>query len=247
MRVLWASLAIIVVDQISKLTVLKTMVRSRSIPVIGDWFKLTYTENPGMAFGVAFGPPSMITILSIVATTIIVGYLYTVRRGYLPYRASLALVLGGALGNIIDRVFYGNLFYDLPYFQGRVVDFLHLDVWRGYLPEWIPLFGGTGLALFPIGNVADVAIIAGVVGIIWFQKRYHAQVNAESGTGEPGVDDGPAGDGVIDIVAIGADSKAVALPASAVQDGRESPAVSPGVNPAGPMPGVEGGAVQDQR
>jgi signal peptidase II len=214
MRVLWVSLAIIVADQISKLAVLKTMVRSRSIPVIGDWFKLTYTENPGMAFGVAFGPPAMITILSIIATTIIIGYLYTVRRGYLPYRASLALVLGGALGNIIDRVFYGKLFYDLPFFQGRVVDFLHLDVWRGYLPDWIPLFGGTGLALFPIGNVADVAIIVGVIGIIWFQKRYHAQIAAESGAEEP-----DPGVGSTDAALVAVE----------------------------PLPGVDEGAVQDQR
>lgn len=185
MRVLWVTLVVIVADQISKLIVLKTMVRSRSIPVIGDWFKFTYTENPGMAFGVEFGPPSLITILSILATTIIVAYLFHVRVGYRPYRVSLALVLGGALGNIIDRVFYGKVFYDLPFFQGRVVDFLHLDVWRGYLPEWIPLVGGNGLALFPIGNIADVSIIAGVVGIIWFQKRYHEQLSAGAESQEP--------------------------------------------------------------
>ena len=180
MRVLWASLIVIAADQIAKLTVLKTMVRSRSIPVIGDWFKLTYTENPGMAFGVTFGPPALITILSLVATVVIVGYLVSVRRGYTPYRMSLALVLGGAVGNIIDRIFYGRIFYDLPYFQGRVVDFLHLDVWRGYLPEWLPILGGNAVALFPIGNVADVAIIAGVVGIIWFQRRFHEKAAADA-------------------------------------------------------------------
>lgn len=175
MRVLWISFIIVVCDQIAKLAVLKTMVRSRSIPVLGDWFKLTYTENPGMAFGVVFGPPSMISILSIIATVIIIAYLVSVRSGLRAYRVSLALVLGGALGNIIDRVLYGRIFYDMPLFQGRVVDFIHLDVWRGIMPDWLPFFGGRAVALFPIGNIADLAIIAGVVGIIWFQKQFHEQ------------------------------------------------------------------------
>lgn len=186
MRVLWISFIIVLCDQLAKLTVLKTMVRSRSVPVVGDWFKLTYTENPGMAFGVVFGPPSMISILSIIATVIIIAYLFSVRSGLRSYRVSLALVLGGAVGNIIDRVLYGRVFYDMPLFQGRVVDFIHLDVWRGIMPDWLPVFGGRAVALFPIGNIADLAIIAGVVGIIWFQKQFHERefgpVDAEDAT-----------------------------------------------------------------
>jgi signal peptidase II len=178
---LWVSVIIVFCDQLAKLAVLKTMVRSRSVPILGDWLKLTYTENPGMAFGVEFGPPAMISVLSIVATFVIIGYFYSVRGGYRPYRLSLALVLGGAIGNIVDRVLYGKVFYDLPYFQGRVVDYFHLDIWRGFLPDWIPLFGGKAVALFPIGNIADIAIIAGVVGIIWFQKRFHDQETTPRG------------------------------------------------------------------
>ena len=225
MRVLWVSVIIVLCDQLAKLAVLKTMVRSRSIPVIGDWLKLTYTENPGMAFGVEFGPPAMISILSIVATIVIVGYFYRVRNGYRPYRLSLALVLGGAVGNIVDRVAYGKLFYDMPLFQGRVVDFFHLDIWRGFLPDWIPLMGGKAVALFPIGNIADIAIIAGVVGIIWFQKRFHDQeMNAVAGvTGTPATDPAP--------VPPDASTEAEAAPPppadDAVSGSIDGPAVSP--------------------
>ncbi|MEZ4695882.1 MAG: signal peptidase II [Rhodothermales bacterium] len=182
MRVLWLSVVIIIVDQLSKwLAFTRLRPLNESIRILGNWFKFTYTENPGMAFGVefGFGPPFLVTLFSIIATVVIVVYLYSVRRGYAPYRVSLALVMGGAVGNIIDRVFYGAIHYNLPLFQGRVVDFIHLDVWRGAWPDWIPGIGGHGFALFPIGNVADLAIIAGVVGILFFQKRFHRHMMAE--------------------------------------------------------------------
>ena len=225
MRVLWVSVIIVLCDQLSKLAVLKTMVRSRSIPVIGDWLKLTYTENPGMAFGVEFGPPAMISILSIVATVVIVAYFYRVRNGYRPYRLSLALVLGGAVGNIVDRVAYGKLFYDMPLFQGRVVDFFHLDIWRGFLPDWIPLMGGKAVALFPIGNIADLAIIAGVVGIIWFQKRFHDQEMAALAAATGASETDPA---ALPPDASGEANAVAPAPADDAVSGRtDGPAVSP--------------------
>ena len=173
MRVLWASLIVIVADQITKVVVTKTLAHSSSTPVIGDWLKLTFTENPGMAFGVTFGPPALITVFSIAATVIILVYAFSIRRGYLPYRFSLALVLGGAIGNIIDRVFYGKLLYGQPFFQGKVVDFIHVDLWRGFVNESVPVIGGNYVALFPIWNVADMAIVLGVVGILVFQRAFH--------------------------------------------------------------------------
>lgn len=166
-------LTILVLDQISKVVVLNTMERGESIPVLGQWLRLTFTENPGMAFGLSFGPPATITILSILATGLIIYYLAAVARFYTPYRVSLSFVLGGAFGNIIDRVFYGKLLYGEPLFQGHVVDFIHVDVWRGYVSEAIPLIGGNYMALFPIWNVADMSIVVGVAGILFFQKRFH--------------------------------------------------------------------------
>jgi len=164
---------VIVVDQVTKIIVLKTMTKGQSVILLGDWLKFTFTENPGMAFGLEFGPPALITIFSLVATLLIVVYLYEVGGVYRPYRISLCMVLGGALGNIIDRVLYGKLLYGDPYFLGKVVDFIHINIWRGYVPESIPIFGGRYLALFPIWNVADMAIVLGVIGIIVFQKHFH--------------------------------------------------------------------------
>ena len=166
-------LSVILVDQICKIIVLNTMTLGMSITLLGDWLKFTFTENPGMAFGMRFGPPAMITIFSILATFLIIIYLFKIGSIYRPYQTSLSFVLGGALGNIIDRVFYGAILYDEPLFLGKVVDFIHVNVWRGYVPDGIPFIGGSYMALFPIWNVADMSIVLGVVGILFFQKRFH--------------------------------------------------------------------------
>lgn len=178
MRVLWITAVAVVLDQLTKFMVLRTMYRSQSIPLIGDWLKLTFTENPGMAFGITFGPKMLITIFSVIASVLIAAYLYAIRDAYWPYRASLALILGGAFGNIIDRVFYGVLLGYETLFAGRVVDFIHVDLWSGYINPAVPFFGGSYLALFPIWNVADMAIVGGVIGILIFQHRYHEELTA---------------------------------------------------------------------
>lgn len=179
MRVLWITAAAVLADQLAKVTVLRYMYRGQSIPVLGDWLKFTFTENPGMAFGITFGPRSLVTISSIVATLLIIVYLVKVRNDYLPYRASLALILGGALGNIIDRIFYGVLLGYDTFFVGKVVDFFHVNLWNGVIPIGIPLVGGTYVSLFPIWNVADMAIVCGVVGILLTQKSYHDHLVAQ--------------------------------------------------------------------
>lgn len=172
-RAVWIILSVIVLDQVTKIVVLNTMQRQESISIIGDWFRFTFTENPGMAFGIQYGPAALITVFSIAATGLIILYLRKVGHIYTPYRLSLSLVLGGAIGNIIDRVFYGAILYDAPLFAGKVVDFIHINAWRGYVPDGVPLMGGKYLQLFPIWNVADMAIVLGVIGILFFQRRFH--------------------------------------------------------------------------
>ncbi len=187
MRALWITIAVILVDQVSKYIVLHTMLPHESIPILGDWLKLTFTENPGMAFGITFGPPAMVTVFSIIATVLIILYIFKVGNTYFPYQASLALVLGGALGNIIDRVFYGVILGYDTFFLGKVVDFIHVNVWRGYIPDFIPFFGGSYVALFPIWNVADMSIVAGVIGILIFQKKFHERLAMKHGPSEGAV------------------------------------------------------------
>lgn len=187
MRILWITAVTIIVDQLAKIAVVKYMFPGQSIPVLGDWLRLTFTTNPGMAFGISFGPPGLVTILSLLATGLIIAYMFTIRGGYGPYIASLGLILGGALGNIIDRMFYGVIYGHGALFTGEVVDFIHFNIWRGYLPDQIPLIGGNYVALFPIWNVADMAIVIGVVGILMFQNRFHEERARSTGIPEEGL------------------------------------------------------------
>ncbi len=166
----------LLIDQFTKWLVVQNMVRYESIPVLGDWLKLTYTRNPGMAFGISFGPPWTVTVLAVVATLLICVYMWTVRRTYTPFRYSLALILGGALGNIIDRVAYGVLYDGLGWFQGQVVDFVHVDLYNDWVD--LPLLGNRYVSLFPIWNVADMAIVGGVIGFMAFQGRFHRSLAA---------------------------------------------------------------------
>ena len=179
MRFLWLSAAVVALDQATKVAVLQFMASptgvSRSIPIIGDWLRLTFTENPGMAFGITIGPPGTVTVLSLIATCLVAAYLYHIRNGYAPYLWSLTLIFGGAVGNIIDRVFYGVILDYGTWFTGHVVDFIHVSLWRGFIPQAVPLIGGSYMELFPIWNVADMSIVLGVVGVLTFHRTFHEQ------------------------------------------------------------------------
>ena len=178
MRPVWIAVSIIVIDQISKAIVRSRMRLGQSIEVFGDWLKLTFTENPGMAFGIEFGSPLIVTALAITATVLIVLYLKVVKTDNLGYTIGLALILGGAIGNIIDRVFFGVIYGYSGFFAGQVVDFIHVDLWSGRISDVIPVIGGAHIALFPIWNVADMAIVIGVVMVVIFQQMIESPVPA---------------------------------------------------------------------
>ena len=172
MRLACVVVGVLILDQVTKVMVRVQMIPGHTIALVGDWLKFTFTENPGMAFGITFGPAGLITAFSILATVLIAIYLYSVRYGYIWYCVSLSGVFGGALGNIVDRLFYGMVFDYAPFFKGRVVDFIHVDLWTGFLPDLIPVVGGSYVSVFPIFNVADIAIVCGVAGILLFQKPF---------------------------------------------------------------------------
>ncbi len=182
------SLLVIAVDQAVKLLVHYNMEYGMigQIRVLGDWFKLHYTLNPGMAFGLQLGSEYGKLILSLfrlVAMGGIAYYLYTMtRRGaHTGFLVCIALILGGAIGNVIDSTFYGVLLGNAPYgsptpwFHGQVVDMFYIDIWEGVVPEWIPVFGGKYYSLWPIFNVADASIFTGVATILTFQNRFFAE------------------------------------------------------------------------
>jgi signal peptidase II len=176
MRVLWLSLVILVVDQLTKVWVVQTFDPGLSVPVLGDWLKFTFTTNPGMAFGMELGSKLFLSLFSIVATVAIGVYLWVIREAPLGYRLALAAIIGGAMGNVIDRTFYGVIYGYAPLFYGEVVDFIHVDVYRGVLD--LPLLGERFVALFPIWNVADRGITLGVVAILLLQGRFQRAMEA---------------------------------------------------------------------
>lgn len=153
MKIFWIALGVVALDQLTKYLARTSLSeRATSITLIPDWLKLTYTENSGIAFGIDLGGRAVVTVLSIVATLGICYYLYRTQRNNLYYRLSFGLIIGGAIGNLIDRAFYG-----------QVVDFIHFDLYNGVL-------FGKYVSLWPIFNVADAAITIGVaIMFIWYR------------------------------------------------------------------------------
>jgi signal peptidase II len=178
LKILNLSLFVVIIDQITKLMVkgislpflnlhIEGMDYGSSINVIGDLIKFTFVENPGMAFGISVGGYAklFLSLFSLIASIAIVVYIYKMREQKLLFRISLALILGGAVGNLIDRFFYGVIFDYAPLFYGRVVDFLHFNA-LGFT-----LFGKT-FDSFPIFNIADSAVTIGVFILLIFHKSF---------------------------------------------------------------------------
>jgi signal peptidase II len=189
------SLAIILLDQAVKMLVHYNMELGSAgqIHVFGDWFKLHYTLNPGMAFGLQIGSEYGKLFLSLFRLAAMVGiavYLWVlakkgVHQGLLW---CTALILGGAIGNVIDSTFYGVLLDNAPegsptpWFHGQVIDMFYLDIWEGFIPEWIPVIGGEFYSLWPIFNVADASIFVGVFMILLLQRRFFAEQSTSQPT-----------------------------------------------------------------
>lgn len=184
MKVLWFSLFLLVADQVTKVLVkgssffgIQGMPLHHSIPVWGNWFNITFIENPGMAFGLEVAPKLFLTLFSIAAAIAILVYLWKVKDAPFWYRLSLAMIFSGAVGNVIDRTFYGKLYGYADWFHGEVVDFIHFDIWQGMIN--IPILGERYIQLFPIWNVADMAICVGVVLLFLVQNSYYRQLEAK--------------------------------------------------------------------
>lgn len=178
------TLVIIIIDQVVKLIIFNNMNLGDEIPVFGDWFKIHYTVNPGMAFGLQIGSEFgkfALTTFRLIAMVGIGYYLYTLIKKGVPQGLSwcIALILGGAVGNVVDSAFYGVLLEGnvppnapTPWFHGQVIDMFYVDIWEGRVASWVPLFGGDYLSLWPIFNVADASIFCGVAVILIFQKSF---------------------------------------------------------------------------
>lgn len=183
MKVLYLSLFILVADQFSKFYVkgislpllnlkLGGMQLGESLSVIGNFFRITFTENPGMAFG--FDPGSdfklLISIFSLAASVGLLIYLFIARNKSLSLRIAIALILAGAVGNVCDRMFYGLIYHYSPLFYGKVVDFFDFDFFN------FTLFGRS-YDRWPIFNIADASVSVGVFILLFFYKKHQEDEN----------------------------------------------------------------------
>ncbi len=191
MRLIFVSVIIVFVDQVSKFLVkgfsipffkinYTGMYHGQRIPVIGDFFRLTFIENPGMAFG--YDPGNnlklWISLFSLFASLGLIIYFYFIRNHSFTLRLAIAFILGGAVGNLIDRMFYGIIYGYAPMFYGKVVDFFDFDFFN------ISIFGRY-YDRWPIFNIADAAVSIGVLILIFFYKK-HQKVVEELPADGPG-------------------------------------------------------------
>ena len=177
-------------DQLLKIWVKTHMELHESIEIT-PWFYICFTENPGMAFGIEVIGKLFLSLFRIVAVIFIGYYLWKlVKRNYaFGFIVCISMILAGAMGNIIDSVFYGVIF-DHSYGQvatlfppdggygtwlhGKVVDMFYFPLIETTLPEWLPIWGGQEFVFFrPIFNLADSSICVGVFLLLLFYGAYY--------------------------------------------------------------------------
>ena len=197
-------IAILLIDQIVKVWVKLNFTIGEEVDLIGDWCKLHFIENEGMAFGMSCGGVAgkyVLTFLRIIASVLIGWYLLKlIKKGGNKLAVySFTLIFAGAVGNIIDSMFYGLLFSEstffsvsqflpegggyAPMFLGKVVDMFYFPIIDTTLPQWLPFFGGNDFRFFnAIFNISDVSITVGVVillvSLIFAKKENEMEAEA---------------------------------------------------------------------
>lgn len=188
----WIPLLVIlllVIDQIIKVVVKTNMSIGESIDVFGDWFKICYVENEGFAFGMKLGGAAgkyvLTTFRLVIAGALIWWISHLVKsdrnpvEGHRPVPTGvlvgLSMILAGAVGNIIDCLFYGVIWGEAPFMLGRVVDMFYFPIIDTTFPQWLPVIGGHPFRFFTaIFNFADSCVTCGALYLIFFQYSYFA-------------------------------------------------------------------------
>ncbi len=185
---------ILLFDQIIKIWIKTSFYLGEEVPVFGHWFIIHFTENNGMAYGLEIGKDwgklflSLFRVLAVGLLGYILWKLFkkpSVRQGFI---LSLSLIFAGAVGNIIDSLFYGMIFNEsqfyqvakifptdggyAPFLHGKVVDMLYFPLIYTHYPSWFPVWGGQEFIFFrPVFNIADASITVGVLIILIFYRK----------------------------------------------------------------------------
>lgn len=189
---------ILIIDQTFKFWIKTHMILGQEHAILGNWFIIHFTENNGMAFGMEFWGKNgkiFLTLFRIFAVGGIAWYLKILIKQNAPKMViiSISFILAGALGNILDSVFYGVIFdesfYQIAEFlpqdggyatwlQGRVVDMLYFPILNGHYPSWFPFWANQEFIFFrPVFNLADSAITIGVAYILLFERSFFKHLN----------------------------------------------------------------------
>ena len=189
-------IVLLVLDQAVKIWIKTHMMIGEEFSVFGNWFKILFIENNGMAFGMELGDgkfgKAVLSLFRLVAVAGIGWYILKLIREKAPLGVlfSFALIFCGAIGNIFDSLFYGMIFNDSHYqiaslfpegggycsfLHGRVVDMLYFPLIEGTIPGWVPVWGGEDFLFFrPVFNLADSYITIGVLMLILFYRKFFA-------------------------------------------------------------------------
>ncbi|HAF30346.1 MAG TPA: lipoprotein signal peptidase [Bacteroidales bacterium] len=184
---------VLIIDQVLKFWIKTHMILGQEYNIFGDWFIIHFTENNGMAFGLEFWGKNgkvFLTLFRIIAVIGIGWYLKILIKQNAPKMVviSISLIMAGALGNILDSVFYGVIFdesfYQIAEFlpsdggyssllQGRVVDMFYFPIFNGHYPSWFPFWANQEFIFFrPVFNLADSSITIGVAYILIFERSF---------------------------------------------------------------------------
>ncbi len=193
-KLLILGIILVVIDQVIKVLVKTNMSLGQSIDVIGDWCKICFVENEGMAFGMSFGGvigKYFLTAFRVVFFGVLVWWINSLRKKETPVGVlvGLTMIAVGALGNIIDCLFYGLVFSEstpwavaefggsyAPFMQGKVVDMFYFPMIDTTFPEWLPFIGGNPFRFFaPVFNFADSCVTCGAFYLILFQYKFFSK------------------------------------------------------------------------